>query len=111
MAIIGGHLMMSPDSENSGFNSSSLFKSKEVKVEANKYAGKIMLKGGSIAILLGLVLNLLLSVDDFKSDKLKGINIFALIISSYVIVITVLVLTEDYLKKTFDKAGNRKEKK
>ena len=107
--IIAGYLIKSPDNtdQNFGYKMPSALKNKDTKVEANKYFGRILIIGGIISILLGLILNLLFSVDHFTNDKLEGINILTLIITSKAIAITAMVLTEDHLKKTFDKEGNK----
>jgi len=109
--IIAGYLIKSPDNTNQdfGYKMPSALKNKDTQVEVNKYFGRILIIGGSISILLGLILNLLFSVDHFTNDKLNGINVITFIITSKAIGITAMVLTEDYLKKTFDKEGNKRK--
>ena len=105
--IIGGLLILLPD--YFGYQMLPKLKNKDTQVQANKYCGRILLVGGSISILLGLVLNLLFSVDHLSNVKLEGINAFLLILTSKIVATTALVLTEDYLNKTFDKEGNRRK--
>ena len=54
-------------------------------------------------------MNLLFSVDHLSNVKLEGINAFVLILTSKIVATAALVLTEDYLNKTFDKEGNRRK--
>lgn len=81
----------------------------DVWTEFHKYAGKIIALISLIPLALGVCLNLILPVEQLSSTKVTGLNLALLVVTSYFILITTMIMTETHMTKTFDKKGNRKE--
>ncbi len=104
-AMIGLAMVITANQPNPkfGYNLPSALKSEDRKIEADKYAGKVLMIAGILSILLGIILNLLIPTVDFTDDKLMGINIASFMITSMLTAITSIALTEKHLQDTFDK--------
>ena len=105
----GAILSLNDPNPNIGYNMPSELKNKDMKIEANKYSGKVMVIAGLLSVFLGIILNLLITTDNFTEDKLMGINIATLMITSTIVGLTTISLTEIYLGKVFDKKGIRRK--
>lgn len=102
--MIGAAMLITADTPNPkfGYNMPSALKSKARKIEADKYAGKILIIAGVVSMLIGILLNLLITTDNWSDDKLMGINIATLMITSMSTAIISIALTEKHLQDVFD---------
>ncbi len=113
--VIGLHIWINPPKDMdipTGLNLPISINPKlniDVWTEFHRYAGKIMSIVSLIPLVLGVCLNLILPIEQLSSTKLTGLNLALLLVTSYFIVITTMIMMETHMTKTFDKKGNRKE--
>ena len=116
LLVIGLHFWINPPKDiekPTGLNlpiATHIKMNLDVWTELHRFAGKIMSIASLIALALGVCLNLILPTKKLPSTKLTGLNLALLVVTSYSIIITVMVMTETHMTKTFDRNGNRKER-
>ena len=113
--IMGLHFIFNPPKDLNtltGLNvPSSIAKlNMDTWTEFHVYGGKMMAICGSVGSVVGLLLNYLIQISELPSSKIEGLNFALLVVISYSMMLTTFVSTENYMHKTFDKKGNRKEK-
>jgi len=79
--------------------------------EFHVYSGKVMAICGSVGCLFSLLLDYLIQFSKLPSSKIEGLNLVLLIIIPMSMTLITMVYAENHMNKTFDKKGNRKEKK
>lgn len=113
--IIGLYLWISPPKDMdkpTGFNIPTSTKVKlniDVWTAFHKHLGKIIATISFMLLVLIVCINLTISVEQFSSTQLEGLNIALLMMTSPFILFTSIIITETHMTKTFDKKGNRKK--
>jgi len=115
IVVIGLHFVFNPPKDldtPTGLNfPSSIGKlNMDTWTELHVYSGKMLALFGSIGLLLNLLLNYLIAQSELSSSKIEGLNLSLLLITSYAILITTFVCSDNHMNKTFDKKGNRRQK-
>ena len=101
--VVGIIFAMSPPQNiNSivGYRTSTSTKNNDTWVFAQKYSAKALLAIGVITLALGLIVGIFLPTN--------VISVGVTLLVQIVLLILVIPLTENALKKNFDNAGNRK---
>jgi len=76
--------------------------------EFHKYNGKMMTFLGGTIFTISFMLNYVIPLDKLSDNQITGFNLILVQITVMFLGITVFVLTDNHMKETFDKNGNRK---